>query len=42
MTAVVDISCPSCDSASPVRKVGIGEYHCVECDRAFTHEDVEP
>ena len=42
MTAVVDISCPSCGSASSVQKVGIGEYRCVECGAEFTHEDVRP
>lgn len=42
MTIVVDIACPECGRADPVRKEGIATYRCEECDHEFSHEDVEP
>jgi len=40
MTTMVDIRCPSCENAQSVRKLGIGEYHCTDCGREFTQDDV--
>jgi len=28
---LVDITCPNCDRSSPVQKVALGSYRCVEC-----------
>lgn len=42
MTVVIDISCPICEQTGTVRKVGIGTYRCVDCDREFSQADVRP
>ena len=36
MTLLVDVHCPECGRAGPVRKRDIGRYYCEACDRAFT------
>lgn len=41
MTVLVDIGCPDCGRKRSVRKRGLGRYRCAECDREFTHADVE-
>jgi ribosomal protein L37AE/L43A len=37
---VVDIACPECERTTPVQKVALGEYRCVECDVAFSPRDL--
>ncbi|MFB6113708.1 MAG: hypothetical protein ABEJ58_06350 [Halodesulfurarchaeum sp.] len=41
LVVVVDIHCPDCDSVDSVEKVGIGRYHCRECNTEFTKTDIE-
>lgn len=42
MTLVVDIRCPACGRARPVRKVTIGRYRCDDCGCEFSVEDATP
>jgi hypothetical protein len=42
MTAVIDISCPSCGRTDAVRKRGLGTYRCAECGEEFDQSAIEP
>jgi hypothetical protein len=42
MTAVIDISCPSCGRTNAVRKRGLGTYRCAECGEEFDQSAIEP
>jgi len=42
VTAVIDISCPSCGRTDAVRKEGLGSYRCGECGAEFDQSAIEP